>query len=91
MSDRDSQNGTFVNGIPVKARVLVNGDQIAVGSSVFVFLWEELDQLSGAAPLLRVPDRPAAPPLQHRLIGESAAIRHALEFIAKVAHWIPPC
>jgi len=35
--DLDSDSGTFVNGIPVKQRVLAPGDQIAVGSSLFIF------------------------------------------------------
>lgn len=35
--DLDSDSGTFVNGIPVKQRVLAPGDQIAIGSSLFIF------------------------------------------------------
>jgi transcriptional regulator with GAF, ATPase, and Fis domain len=37
LADMDSDSGTFVNGIPVKQRVLAPGDQIAIGSSVFAF------------------------------------------------------
>ena len=33
----DSDSGTFVNGIPVKQRVLVPGDQISIGASLFLF------------------------------------------------------
>jgi transcriptional regulator with GAF, ATPase, and Fis domain len=33
----DSDSGTFVNGIPVKQRVLAPGDQIAIGTSLFLF------------------------------------------------------
>ncbi|HET8925875.1 MAG TPA: sigma 54-interacting transcriptional regulator [Candidatus Acidoferrum sp.] len=36
LTDLDSTSGTFVNGIPVKERVLAPGDQIAVGNSVFL-------------------------------------------------------
>jgi pSer/pThr/pTyr-binding forkhead associated (FHA) protein len=43
LTDQDSSSGTFVNGIPVKQRVLAPGDQIAVGSSLFLF------QMEGAA------------------------------------------
>src|SRR6476646_5554264 len=39
--DLGSQTGTFVNGLPVKERPLANGDQIAIGGSVFLFLQEE--------------------------------------------------
>jgi Nif-specific regulatory protein len=37
LTDLDSASGTFVNGIPVKERFLTSGDQIAVGSSLFLF------------------------------------------------------
>jgi transcriptional regulator with PAS, ATPase and Fis domain len=72
--DHDSQNGTFVNGIPIKERILVHGDQITVGSSVFVFLLEEMGPLPTPAPALQSP-----------IVGESPAIRHVLEFIGRVA------
>ncbi len=36
--DLDSANGTFVNGVPMKERVLGHGDLIAVGDSIFAFL-----------------------------------------------------
>jgi transcriptional regulator with GAF, ATPase, and Fis domain len=36
--DLDSLNGTFVNGIPVKERILQDGDRVDVGSSQFLFL-----------------------------------------------------
>jgi Nif-specific regulatory protein len=74
LTDHDSQNGTFVNGIPVKERILVHGDQIAVGISVFVFLLEEMGALPGSPPVLQYP-----------IVGESPAIRHVLEFIGQVA------
>ena len=34
ISDLGSHNGTFVNGVPVKERVLAHGDQVRVGTSV---------------------------------------------------------
>jgi transcriptional regulator with GAF, ATPase, and Fis domain len=37
LTDLDSQSGTSVNGIPVKQRALAHGDEIAVGSSLFLF------------------------------------------------------
>jgi transcriptional regulator with GAF, ATPase, and Fis domain len=37
ITDLDSQNGTIVNGVPVKERVLAPGDQIQVGECLFVF------------------------------------------------------
>ena len=40
--DLDSDSGTFVNGIPVKQRVLVPGDEIAVGNSLFLLEVERI-------------------------------------------------
>jgi len=74
IADHDSQNGTFVNGIPIKQRNLFHGDQIAVGSSVFVFLLED-----GAAPVAGCP----AP--RYPIVGETPVIRHVLEFVEQVA------
>jgi transcriptional regulator with GAF, ATPase, and Fis domain len=41
ISDLESRNGTFVNGVAVKESRLQHGDQISVGDSVFVFLLRE--------------------------------------------------
>lgn len=39
--DLESYNGTFVNGLPVLEQYLTHGDQVAVGSVLFLFLTEE--------------------------------------------------
>jgi transcriptional regulator with GAF, ATPase, and Fis domain len=39
--DLDSRNGTSVNGIPIRERVLKHGDQIEVGNSMFLFFSDE--------------------------------------------------
>jgi Nif-specific regulatory protein len=41
ISDLDSYNGTFVNGVPVKEQVLTHADQIKIGSIALVFLLGE--------------------------------------------------
>ncbi len=41
IQDLESRNGSFVNTVPVKERLLEHGDRIEVGSSLFVFLVEE--------------------------------------------------
>src|SRR3954463_6201128 len=41
LTDLDSANGTFVNGVPIKTRVLAHGDQVKVGESVFLYLAHE--------------------------------------------------
>jgi transcriptional regulator with GAF, ATPase, and Fis domain len=40
LTDLDTTSGTFVNGIPVKQRLLTPGDQIAIGGSLFRFQME---------------------------------------------------
>ena len=42
--DLDSRGGTFVNGIPVKERAIASGDEIGIGSSVFLFSAESQRQ-----------------------------------------------
>jgi transcriptional regulator with GAF, ATPase, and Fis domain len=41
ITDLDSLNGTFVNGVPVKKRTLEHGDQVRIGDCVFVFLMRD--------------------------------------------------
>src|SRR5947208_10562779 len=61
LSDLDSLNWTFVNGLPIKDRFLEHGDQIRIGDSLFLFLLEEgeaplkpaLAQLDEAGPITR--------------------------------------
>jgi two-component system, NtrC family, response regulator HydG len=36
--DLQSRNGTFVNGLPISERLLEHGDQVRIGTSVFLFL-----------------------------------------------------
>src|SRR5437867_4451147 len=51
--DLDSQNGTFVNGVPIRERVLEAGDQIRIGQSLFALVADDEDpvSLSGAVQL----------------------------------------
>jgi transcriptional regulator with GAF, ATPase, and Fis domain len=39
--DLESRNGSFVNGVPVRERVLADGDEVQIGNSLFLFLSEE--------------------------------------------------
>src|SRR5262245_62398871 len=41
LTDLDSSNGAYVNGVPVRERLLDHGDQISLGDSVFLFLIRE--------------------------------------------------
>jgi Nif-specific regulatory protein len=41
LTDLESLNGTFVNDVPVKSRLLEHGDRVRIGDSQFVFLIHE--------------------------------------------------
>src|SRR2546426_56320 len=43
IADLGSHNGTFVNGVPIKERVLAHGDQVRIGDSVFLVLLQEVE------------------------------------------------
>jgi Nif-specific regulatory protein len=48
--DLDSQNGTIVNGVPARERVLAHGDEIVIGNSHFRFLTAEAETPTGSTP-----------------------------------------
>ena len=54
ISDLDSFNGTFVNGVPVKEQTLAHADQIKIGSIALFFLTGEGEDPSGS--LVRLDD-----------------------------------
>ena len=48
ITDLDSHNGTFVNGIPVHCKIIAHGDTIRIGSSELVFLLHEGDVVANS-------------------------------------------
>ena len=56
IADLDSLNGTFVDRIPIKERVLQHGNEIEIGHSIFLFLTEEDDQRTPDAILVETSD-----------------------------------
>ena len=50
ITDLESYNGTFVNGLPITEQTLAHGDQIAVGDVTFLFLLRETE--AGQPPAL---------------------------------------
>ena len=57
--DPGSHLGTFVNGIPVRHRIIVHGDTIRVGKSEFVFLVHD-DETTGTGKILLNDGAPVA-------------------------------
>ena len=51
IQDLDSRNSTFVNNVPVKERLLADGDQIRIGKSTLVFQGLTRDDADGRASL----------------------------------------
>jgi transcriptional regulator with GAF, ATPase, and Fis domain len=49
--DLESRNNTFVGGVPVRDRVLAQGDQIRIGNSVLVFQGPNSESIPGNASL----------------------------------------
>jgi len=47
VADRGSHNGTLVNGVPIKERLLRGGDRVALGGTSFLFLDGESDPSPG--------------------------------------------
>lgn len=51
LQDLDSRNNTFVSGVPIRDRVLVQGDYIRVGNSILVFQTADVGPAPGNASL----------------------------------------
>ena len=49
IQDLNSRNSTFVNGVPVTERILASGDELKIGSSVFVFVLPQTEQAKDAS------------------------------------------
>ena len=49
--DLTSSNGTYVNGLPIAAHVLKDGDQIRAGQSLFLFVHNEVESVVASLPL----------------------------------------
>jgi Nif-specific regulatory protein len=58
LTDLDSRNGTFVNGVPVRERVLEHGDQLQIGDCVFLFIAQGKHTSGDTPSTLPQEDRP---------------------------------
>ena len=74
LADLDSHNGTFVNGIPVRRKVVGHGDTLRVGHSEFVFLLHEGDDSDITE--LRLSDEPSISELETIRVDQPAPLPH---------------
>ena len=51
LKDLDSRNSTFVNNVPIKERLLADGDHIRIGKSILVFQGPSQEHSTGSASL----------------------------------------
>jgi Nif-specific regulatory protein len=87
-----TQTGLTVNGLPVEERVLVHGDEVRIGETLFLYLAYEAEtpadfRLQREIDRLELENRrlQAASNVDHDMVGDSPAIRSVYQFIAKVA------
>jgi transcriptional regulator with PAS, ATPase and Fis domain len=96
--DLDSRNGTLVNGVPIRAHTLANGDQIRVGDSVFLFAAGDgrdaesipAESTTGAALVLDPPSGgqvtfTTEQQIRHDLVGQSPAMVDVITRIGRAA------
>jgi transcriptional regulator with PAS, ATPase and Fis domain len=96
--DLDSRNGTMVNGVPIRAHALADGDQIRVGDSVFLFAdgaRREADappaeSTAGAALVLDPPSTgqvtfTTEQQIRHDLVGQSPVMAEVLARVGRAA------
>ena len=62
IADLESLNGTFVNGIPVKQRLLEQGDVIGLGDTLLLFARRESEPVAGFRQVQPDPADSSAPP-----------------------------
>jgi len=72
LADLDSHNGTFVNGIPVRHKVIDHGDTIRVGHSEFLFLVHEGEDVESSA--LRLSDDPSVTEMETIRLDQTAQL-----------------
>ena len=75
IADLDSLNGTFVNGVPVKQRLLDQGDVIGVGDTLLLFAVREPEPVAGFRQVQPDPVDPSA----SSSAGPSASAEAGLE------------
>ena len=92
VTDLESLNGTFVNDLPVKSRILQHGDRIRIGDSQFIFLTEEGAIASRSSEVnLDEAQVVSGPTLQIRIDDAMYLMARDLSALLKVATSINAC
>ena len=79
IADLESLNGTFVNGVPVKQRLLKQGDVIGLGDTLLLFAVRESEPVAGFRQVQPDPVDPSAPPSASPPASASASARAGLD------------
>jgi Nif-specific regulatory protein len=82
VTDLNSRNGTFINGVPVKERLLEHGDQVKIADSIFLFLLQETEFVP-AHGLVEIRDTDLVTRSEVQLRWEDALYLHPERFLAE--------
>jgi hypothetical protein len=86
ITDLESLNGTFVNDVPIRTRVLEHGDSVRIGDSQFLFLTHEGDPASKSSEVtLDVVQVLTGPTIQVRLDDAVYQMARDLSALMKVS------
>ena len=86
ISDLDSLNGTFINDLPIRTRVLDHGDRVRIGDSQFLFLTHEGEATSKSSDVRLHEARIASgSTVQIRLDDAMYKMAHDLSALMKVS------
>ena len=83
LSDLDSHNGTFLNGIPIKRQGIRHGDTIRVGSSELVFLEQEDEE--AATVVVALNDEPTQLEVETTRVDEPALLYSSDAAVGRMA------
>jgi len=85
ITDLESLNGTFVNGVPVRSRVLQHGDRVRIGDAQFLFLLHDGEPTKSSEVTLDEVQIVTGPTVQVRLDEAVFQMERNLSTLMKVS------
>jgi len=85
ITDLESLNGTFINNVPVRSRVLEHGDRVRIGESQFLFLTAEGEAQSKSSEVTLDEVQITGPTLQVRFDDAVYQMERNLSVLMKVS------